>query len=414
MYYFDNKKKLHFVVSAKEVPDSYKSKIKPFSHNICICIYGYKNYETNKIHFQIFIIDSLTKSKSQDCYMEKIIPELIVEINEHINNNNEQFVWNTPILFNNNLFNSGDKASEYGNNGYCVLISLFFVDVLHRNILMHDTIHLFTTQPSVVFIERYIANALNFLFQILHSDNSMWWIFLCNYARNVLQDVLFIDKEKSLQYYKEHVFKIPETQTTGQPFYIKNLESICKDPYYNRNGKDFKMNLIFRRFALSRKYLLFTIGFNINTTKCKGLLNLPQTQNNFDFFCPINYIFDKAAIVPDTDSLTFLHINKPNSFLTIDNDISKSKRVSYDDFTQNDFSKVQVMFLYLDEYLDRLIDNANELIYNNDLDPLNFLNNKTKELLQEIREQEAAYISTELHEKMTLLAMPPDEKIRVQ
>ena len=109
-----------------------------------------------------------------------------------------------------------------------------------------------------------------------------------------------------------------------------------------------------------------------------------ETQNNFDFFCPINYIFDKAAIVPDTDSLTFLHINKPNSFLTIDNDISKSKRVSYDDFTQNDFSKVQVMFLYLAEYLDRLIENTNELIYNNDLDPLNFINNEMKAQLQQI------------------------------
>ena len=34
VYYFDDKKKLHFVVSAKEVPNSYKSKIKPFSHNM--------------------------------------------------------------------------------------------------------------------------------------------------------------------------------------------------------------------------------------------------------------------------------------------------------------------------------------------------------------------------------------------
>ena len=142
------------------------------------------------------------------------------------------------------------------------------------SLIVNDSLQLFHDPPSETEVAFYIEQCLSFVYYFYSSDIKRWWIFLCNYARNVLQDITFHDGSKSLNEYKQELFFQNET------FKIRNLIDILHNPNYNGNTE--YVNIILKRYICTRKFQVHVIGFNLNSTDdINVLLDQPQINNNF-------------------------------------------------------------------------------------------------------------------------------------
>ena len=103
--------------------------------------------------------------------------------------------------------NTSFPKNIYTAKGYCALISYFIIHVLHNNIMVHDCFNINTYgAPDFSIVSQYIENMLPMILHIFSIDKNVWWIFLCNNARTLLQDITFPKQDESLSYYKMQKF----------------------------------------------------------------------------------------------------------------------------------------------------------------------------------------------------------------
>ena len=342
-----------------------------FAHALAILIYRNENLA------QIYAIDSnegTDNYKSAINVMNKKVLRSLKEVLKTFTDQNfPSLIWNTPFLFTPHQFNStGSKTNDFIEEGYCGLISLFFIDLFHRNIMINDSLQLFHDPPSETEVAFYIEQCLSFVYYFYSSDSKRWSIFLCNYARNVLQDITFHDGSKSLNEYKQELLFQNET------FKIRNLIDILHNPNYNGNTE--YVNIISKRYICTRKFQVHVIGFNLNSTDdINVLLDQPQINNNFEYFIPdkhIRQIVENADDIPTSLSMKLVHLTDYTVSLYIEN-TKNNITIEHHDETMNlitvynnDLSQIKLLFFNLRKSIKYLFD-VKSIVLNRS-SPINF------------------------------------------
>ena len=331
-----------------------------YAHTITILIYGYKK-NGNK-HLKIYVIENNRQNNSQDVIMNIAIPELI---NIFKTSMSTKIIWDDAVLFNEHSFNIGrndngpNHNEKYAENGYCALISMFFIDLFYQNIMMKNTLNIFKDPPSESVVENYIKIVLDEVYNLLcRYDTRTWWIFLCNYTRTIFQEVTFNDSTSSLNTYKTNRFQ----SGFFEPFEIMSLDQLINDPAYSRDTIYVKIML--NRYIIHKKILFFSIGFNCDYNN-EQILTAIQSKNSMEYYLPYIALrfYSQITNNPIDRFIEFVHVGNRRT-LTIQNDINRhynnDAKIEINDngatiFEQNDLSKVMMLFLNLNPFFNRLV-----------------------------------------------------------
>ena len=71
----------------------------------------------------------------------------------------------------------GSKTNNFIEEDYCGLISVFFIDLFHRNTMINDSLQLFHNPLSETEVAFFIEQCLSFVYSFYCSDRKRWWIF---------------------------------------------------------------------------------------------------------------------------------------------------------------------------------------------------------------------------------------------
>ena len=93
-------------------------------HSVCTIIYRVNNTA------QIIIIDNNALTNYTMYMKDTTFVEIQNRIREFISDDTIQ--WRSPQMINNRAFNSAFPRNEYTARGYCALITMLFMDLLHR------------------------------------------------------------------------------------------------------------------------------------------------------------------------------------------------------------------------------------------------------------------------------------------
>ena len=108
-----------------------------------------------------------------------------------------------PVFIQSNLNYSDIKSAQYYNaKGYCTLLTVLLIDIVNRNFLMNDVLNSTKNPPEIPVMTEYLKKMMKSIENYFNNMKELhFWIFLCNYARLVTQDILLPDEKKSLDSY---------------------------------------------------------------------------------------------------------------------------------------------------------------------------------------------------------------------
>ena len=329
-------------------------------HSLCVLLYCY--YEKTNKRVQMYIIDSNGYGSSSIPAIKKIIaPILKTSIVEQMSSqlNAANLSWNSEaILLNDNIFNTKFPVNNYTEKGYCALISIFFIDVLYRTLMINRYLDLKNSPPEAV-VRNYIQNVLDIVFNMLVKyESNVWWSFLCNYARNVLQEICFIDRTKSLEDYK-HDLNGRDSYKNDVPFIIMNLHKL-----YNSHYKvSSELSMVLKNYFITKNLMTYAIGIlheNIDdhTNPGQYVYKKKQKDNKIEFFLPELTL--KHNFQSKSDRLQFQHLTEPGRVLSIQNDLeSNGSTPKITDpsinLNENNLKNVNFLFFDLEKFLPKFV-----------------------------------------------------------
>ena len=350
------------------VDDQFQSNIKDitskpyhvFGKKFLEALYCY--YVNHDKHVQMYIIDSNGYGSSSIPAIKKIIaPILKTSIVEQMSSqlNAANLSWNSEaILLNDNIFNTKFPVNNYTEKGYCALISIFFIDVLYRTLMINRYLDLKSSPPEAV-VRNYIQNVLDIVFNMLVKyESNVWWSFLCNYARNVLQEICFIDRTKSLEDYK-HDLNGRDSYKNDVPFIIMNLHKL-----YNSHYKvSSELSMVLKNYFITKNLMTYAIGIlheNIDdhTNPGQYVYKKKQKDNGIEFFLPELTL--KHNFQSKSDRLQFQHLTEPGRVLSIQNDLeSNGSTPKITDpsinLNENNLKNVNFLFFDLEKFLPKFV-----------------------------------------------------------
>ena len=316
-------------------------KVEWVNHAVCAVVYREGDVA------QLIVIDNNRHASYSLILKQQLFPVVQDAISMHMDS---QLRWDNIPLINNRAFNSGFPKDEYTISGYCALLTILFIDVMLRNVLIRDALRLSNDPPPKhrVVVD-YITIALNTLHERVHESRT-WWPFLCNYARYTLRDVLFEDETKSLASYRNGTFR----GTPTNPFVVSSLNDIYRDPELSMNTSH--MNVVLKRYLVKNKHWGYWFGFRFDPVRIEEALRVPQSENGFEYFAPtINFVKIFKDTIAPVDSFVFRHVSIPGRSLVIENNNGDPRIVSYDGTTYADLTRVYVLFFqFTQEHMDKL------------------------------------------------------------
>ena len=179
-------------------------------------------------------------------------------------------------------------------------------------------------------------------------------MFLCNYARTILQATTFPDRNKILDDYKLEYFGIPETSIRNDsedPFIVISLIDIINQSTSRSEYISVKM----KEYIVKKKLRLPLCGIRLGKTKPGlELKQSLQKDNGFEFFRMNNYfncnICEVANPTGSYPPTIFPHLTDKNSFVRIEDDVDDLLYTEHVVFIKAnrksiyDLSKVQFLF----------------------------------------------------------------------
>ena len=320
-------------------------------HAICLGIYRIDRT------IRMIVIDVNSYNTDIDMVLMHFIPKVENIIKSHLSDTNKNtIIFHDAAHINNQVgFNRNFPKNDYTVTGYCSLVTYFFIDVLHRNILIHDCFNSSNKNITGNFIIQYIYKSLQHLNAETHRDKNNWWIFLCNYARNVLSDILFLDQKKTLnEYYNEYNVRYAIYEMISLP-------EIYNDDEYNQNTSS--LNIILKRYLVKQDLTLHAIGIRFNRSDPKSddeILDTMQEQNGIHYFTtPIPSLgrYTSKHPLQTPNLLQLRHVTDINRFVTITNDINQPLNITDTSLqiTENDLSTVRFLFFDLVELSQKLM-----------------------------------------------------------
>ena len=91
---------------------------------------------------------------------------------------------------------------------------------------------------------------------LMKYESNVWWPFLCNYARNVLQEICFNDRTKSLEDYKNELVG-HNSNKNHVPFIIMNLHKLYNS-HYKVNSE---LSMVLKNYFVTKNLMTYAIGF---------------------------------------------------------------------------------------------------------------------------------------------------------
>ena len=255
--------------------------------------------------------------------------------------------WKNIIIYKTNM---NLHFNNYEQEGFCNLISMFTIEVLWKNIFVHDCFNFRnnpSSKPSIDIVNAYLKNVVNGLSFIANDD--YYWIFLCNYGRTVLQNILFLDETMSLDEYKTDFFGAYDD--TNNPFEILSLQEIIDR---NDTVSTF-MSVLLREFLFLHKSLIFNFcGIRLGDILEPAVLRgLSQKDNGFEFYKMhkfFDYITNPTGNPELSENVTmFPHIYYTDCELLIEDNVNDVPNhvVLKKNNQEITFNKSQVQFLFL-------------------------------------------------------------------
>ena len=328
------------------------------THSIAIIIYRSDN------NIQIYAIENNKLTKPHLKSTLDITNNLLLKVLVDTLKANSNLNWNTPYLIANHQFNtSANDAYLFDKKGYCGLVTMFFLDVFHRNIFINNAFEIGNggTSPSEQNVRHYIETGVELLYNNFARDRKKWWMFLCNYTRYSLELILFEDPLKSLIDYDADFLRSNGMRT--EPFKIRNFMDILNTRRYNKNT-DY-VNVILKRYITTRRPHVYCIGFCFdNEESNNSLFNGPQQSNCFEYFIPQLDMrswlpLDQIHTLPTPNEMQLVHIWNENITLSIRNS-RQNISVTYDNgyrTEDKDPTRIKMLFFNFDDGIDNLLKN---------------------------------------------------------
>ena len=254
----------------------------------------------------------------------------------------------------------------YESTANCFLVSIFIIEILWRNIFFNDCFKFRSNpanKPSIDIVKKYIIILVINLDKFKTNNKSFYWKFLCNYGRTILQEMLLLDENKSLNDYKREYF----LNEDADPFEIRTLQELINDIDTVSNF----ISVIFREYLLSYQVSMHNFcGIRLgNIIQYDILEDMPQKDNGFEFFKLHNFFVlrsSKNDPEPGKNPLVFPHITRKDCEILINdnkNDVRKSvilKNANKESLY--DISQVQFLLFEFRDFINNTIINV-ELDY---------------------------------------------------
>ena len=320
-------------------------------HSVCAALYRLNNTA------QMIVIDN-NRNENYTWYMkDTIFPAIQTRISEFIADNTIH--WRAPHIINHREFNSGFPRDEYTSEGYCALLTMLFIDLLHRNIMYYDYLQLSRDPPpSFDDVITYITIAINVLYDNVRTTNT-WWLFLCNYARYMLRDIIFPDKDRSLHSYRTEVFaNIPDN-----PFVITSLNDLYQDNVLRMNTSH--VNVVLKRYIIHNDFWDHVFGFCFDPVLNNNALRVPQSNNGFDYFAATIKFRESVDYdnIESIDRFILKHTTDMNRIIVIDHN-NGNPLVTYSGTMYHDLSQIHILFFNFTKLLVENILEYVDLNYN--------------------------------------------------
>jgi hypothetical protein len=187
--------------------------------------------------------------------------------------------WRDILTIPVNLNHSYPK-DNYNPDGFCALASIVVIELLWNNIFVDDCFNFHTTntgaKPSIDTVTAYVTELLVDLETI--SIQKKYWLFLCNYARTVLQNITFFDENKSLNDYKREYLRVHEND---DPFKIISALDIIDRSTTTTPFISVKIREYLLKQKIYSGFCGIRFGENVHDSE---LIALKQRENGFEFF----------------------------------------------------------------------------------------------------------------------------------
>ena len=132
----------------------------------------------------------ISKSDMVENFFNKtILGVLIDQINEKYPRFYE-CTYDPKVNLNPHNFNFG--GSDYQEDGYCLLISYYFIHILYNNIAIHNR-DIFNKISDYREIVKYIENLMKFIYEVLYTEPFKPRDFFYNYSINIFRFMLSFD-----------------------------------------------------------------------------------------------------------------------------------------------------------------------------------------------------------------------------
>ena len=261
-------------------------------------------------------------------------------------------------IYNYNV-NIADNTKNYEMSGFCGIVSIMLNDILWTNIFKNDVFGFRQKKipPSIRTVNQYVEELLKPLEYIAQEEGIQYECFVSNYAYTVCEKIMLIDKNKSLNQYKEEVFGVTDVSNrydTDDPFKIITLRDITANP---PTVSTF-VSVLIREFLLRNTIQLTYIGIRVDRDKPplpSELKHLKIKNNGFRFYKPNIFYELNRADLPEADQevTRFEHIHIPNYTVSFVDDVmlllnQPNPIVLKINNTQITFNYDKVTFLFCD------------------------------------------------------------------
>ena len=268
--------------------------------------------------------------------------------------NSVQWVWEKPIFIGNNIHHlrSDQVLSEIN---YSSLVSILLIDIINRNFLIHDSINAIADPKEINFMTEYLVNVMISLERYFNNmKKEHYMIFLCNYARYVLQYILFSNNDESLGNFnvdeikddkKKNLKDILVKKPKKHPFIVKKLNDILNDEKYKSNTNN--TILILKRFFVLENYKFRILGISFNNNSEANILNRKQKINNVKYFLiPFEMRTDLSHSI-NLNMIIMMSLTNGDFFRINQSDGNDSKFTITSKGTSNEIPKENITFVLL-------------------------------------------------------------------
>ena len=328
-----------------------KSFTSPTYEGHAISVLVYRNL--NVIH--VNCIDNNEVSLSQD---EKFMEEFFNNFKNRFTNK-----FRMELHKKNIGINFEDELINYGQGGFCALISILLNDILWTNIFNNDVFG-FRQQtncfvpPSMENVNNYLIELLQALEAVIKQQNTQYHFFLYSYAYTICEKIFLQDENKSLNQYSQEYFGVTDFSnpfSNEDPFKIISLKGILDYPY----TVSIFVSVLIREYLLKSRIYLIYIGICLSDRILlpSKIKTLKIRDNGFRFYkCNHFYnegLYSKDYPIADQDTTRFEHIHIPNATVSFVDDVNilliqPRPIVLNENNTQTSFKYDKIEFLFCD------------------------------------------------------------------